>query len=262
MTSPSRRKRPTTVRAPSTAATSASDRRRPGLAWAAAALGLLLAAAAARAQAPPPPREPVWTPTPPASKGAVLQAAQRQPPGVRPPPDFRDLHEDTQFYQIQVDPPGPEVFFRLESEAQLFERQRQKDRDKKQGPFSTTADMFPEQVPLSKDRYAGRQWPPLPMLVEPAYVCHKRLLFQQLNEERYGWDLGAIQPFVSLGYFWFDAATLPYHLGSRPQCCHECSAGLCLPGDPVPYMIYPPEISTTGLMAEAATVVLLLVAFP
>ena len=38
-----------------------------------------------------------------------------------------------------------------------------------------------------------------------------------------------------------DVALCPYHFGDP---CREtdCSAGHCLPGDPVPYGCYPPEI--------------------
>ena len=89
---------------------------------------------------------------------------------------------------------------------------------------------------------------------EPAYVCFKRLLFEEKNAERYGWDLGVIHPFVSTAAFYWDVATLPYHLFTAPCRKFECSAGYCLPGDPVPYLLYPPEWSLTGLTAEALAV--------
>ena len=100
------------------------------------------------------------------------------------------------------------------------------------------------------------------MQVEPNYVCYGRLLFEAKNFDRYGWDLGLVTPVVSAGMFYFDVATLPYHLFTDP-CRHcECSAGYCLPGDPVPYLIYPPHWSLTGAMFEAGTIVALYAIFP
>jgi hypothetical protein len=191
----------------------------------------------------------------------IQTAAQRGVAGR--PGDARDLLiDDRPENQVQLDPPGPEVYFRLESEASFFERLKQRGYDQRKSPYDPNPDLFPDEKVISTDTYAGRQWPALPMLVEPAYVCHKRLLFEQRNEERYGWDLGAIQPFVSLAHFWGDAAMLPYHIASRPTCKHECSAGWCLPGDPVPYSLYPPEISCSGSFVEAATIIGLFVLFP
>jgi hypothetical protein len=176
--------------------------------------------------------------------------------------DPRDLLEETPVYPIQTDAPGPERLFRLESESALLERLRQQARDQRRSAYDTTGDLFPEEPVLSRETYAGRAWPPRSLLVEPGYVCYKRLLFEQRNAERFGWDLGAIQPLVSLGEFYFDLAVLPYNLASRPLCCFDCGAGYCLPGDPVPYVLYPPPISVTGGLAEAATVVALFVLFP
>ena len=55
---------------------------------------------------------------------------------------------------------------------------------------------------------------------------------------------------------------LPYHIGTQPCRCYECSAGYCLPGDPVPYLLYPPELSLSGFLLEAGTVVSLAAIFP
>ena len=75
-------------------------------------------------------------------------------------------------------------------------------------------------------------------------------------------DLGFVQPFVSTAEFYWDLATLPYHFWTNPCRCYECSSGYCLPGDPVPYLLYPPQISITGAMAEAGAIVGLLAIFP
>jgi hypothetical protein len=159
---------------------------------------------------------------------------------------------------IPLEPPGPERLFQLESEKSLMERMRQKALDK--GPDQRI--IFPKEEPLSRGVYPGRYFPMAVEVVEPHYLCYKRLLFEDLNSERYGWDLGIIQPVVSLGLFYKDLVLLPYHSFTRPCECYECSAGYCLPGDPVPYLCYPPEISVTGAVAEAAVVAALFAVFP
>ncbi len=98
--------------------------------------------------------------------------------------------------------------------------------------------------------------------MEPNYVWYKRPLFEQKNFERYGWDLQELSPVLSAGAFFMDVALLPYHVGTDPLRCGEANAGYCLPGDPVPLMLYPPEISVTGAFAEAGTIVALLAIFP
>ena len=49
---------------------------------------------------------------------------------------------------------------------------------------------------------------------------------------------------------------------TNPCRWYECSAGYCLPGDPVPYLCYPPQLSLTGSLAEIATGVALFAMFP
>jgi len=99
-------------------------------------------------------------------------------------------------------------------------------------------------------------------VVQPGYVWHRRLLFEQINSERYGWSMGIVQPAVSALHFYADVATLPYHVAQEPCCQGDTSAGKCLPGDPVPLLLYPPHYSLSGLSAEAAVITLLFIAFP
>jgi hypothetical protein len=99
-------------------------------------------------------------------------------------------------------------------------------------------------------------------LVEPGYVCHRRLLFEQPNFERYGYDYGILQPGISLGIFWYDTLSLPYHAFSRPCRNYDCSSGKCLPGDPVPLYLYKEPFSLTGLVAQTGVVLGGFFAFP
>ncbi len=52
-------------------------------------------------------------------------------------------------------------------------------------------------------------------------VCYGRLLFQQKNAERYGWDLGPLHPVLSGLVFFGDVATL--HRGLKTQTLLYCN---------------------------------------
>jgi hypothetical protein len=188
-----------------------------------------------------------------------------QPVGLYQPP-MRDAQrdtgrgpaDDTQEYQVQLEPPGPQRLFRLESEANVQERWRQEARER---PGQERIE-FPVETPVGEGRFVARTFPPGRLVVEPDYVCYDRMFFEDLNTERYGWDLGFIQPIVSTAHFYCDLLALPYRFGTDPCRCYECSAGYCLPGDPVPYLLYPPQLSLTGAIFEAGTTVGLLAIFP
>lgn len=162
-------------------------------------------------------------------------------------------------YQIQLDPPGLERISRLDSDLKLQERIAQETKIRE--PNERV--IFPEEPILSRETYYGRGgiWPRRTMVVEPNYVTHRRLYFQDLNAERYGWDLGVIHPLLCTAKFYYDFALLPLHIANDP-CGHDTSAGLCLPGDPVPFLVYPPEITFKGSVAEIATILALVAVFP
>lgn len=160
--------------------------------------------------------------------------------------------------KIQLEPPGPDrIFGRRDSDRTLQERMRQERRQQNLSPWE-----FPDEPVLSTQVYSGRVFPPMTETVEPNYLCYRRLYFEDKNSERYGWDLGIIQPFVSAGIFFWDTATLPYHLGTDPCRKYECNTGYCMPGDPVPYLLYPPIWSATGAAAEIGAVVAVAWIFP
>jgi hypothetical protein len=180
--------------------------------------------------------------------GALLGGTQARAQGLKGLPDVNEA--------IPTTPPTPEQLFRLESEAALRQRMIQEARRRK-----LPAPLFPAD-PKVEEEYIPRNFPPMVALVEPSYVCYGRLYFEQRNAERYGWDFGPVHPLVALGVFYFDVATLPYHLGTDPHRRCECSAGYCLPGDPVPLLLYPAELSLTGVAAEAAVIGAGLAIFP
>jgi hypothetical protein len=161
-------------------------------------------------------------------------------------------------YEPQLEAPGPHRLFRLESERSLFERMRQEALTQDQRRIE-----FPPEPDVGRGHpWEGRHYAQMAEVVEPCYQCYGRLYFEDLNSERYGWDLGWIQPFVSTAIFAKDVVMLPYHMATDPCRCYECNTGYCLPGDPVPYAIYPPGLSVTGLAAEGAAWVLVAAMFP
>jgi hypothetical protein len=167
------------------------------------------------------------------NQGAAAQRTAYQPPAGMPGGAPTD---EVQGYQIQLEPPGLErLQMSLQSEESLKERIRQENRQRV--PMERV--IFPEEPILSREVYYGRGpiWPERQEVAIPYFVCYKRLYFEEKNSERYGWDLGLLQPLISAGAFYADVVTLPYHMATDPCRCYECSAGYCLPGDPVPCLL-------------------------
>jgi hypothetical protein len=162
-----------------------------------------------------------------------------------------------------VNPPEPERVFRLESEGTLMERMA-KEAPEGRTPlglrYEFVSPSYPPVPPAVA--YVPRPWEPMPEIVEPAYLCYGRLYFEQINAERYGWDLGPLHPLISAGAFYLDLAMLPYNAATDPLRPYECNPGYALPGDPMPLLLYVPELSVSGALAEAAAVALMLVIFP
>ncbi len=166
--------------------------------------------------------------------------------------------EATTSFIVQVEPPPPERLFRLESEQKWRQRVIQETRERLPGDRV----VFPEEPILTQEKYAGRHWPKMHMVVEPYFVGFNRLYFQQVNFERYGWDLGPITSLLSALGFYKDLALVPYHIFSDPLRDFEYNTGYCLPGDPTPLLLYPPTTSALGLLGELGALGLVLVAFP
>jgi len=158
--------------------------------------------------------------------------------------------------------PKPEQVFRLESEPALLKRMAE-EATLGENPlglrYKFVSPTYPQAPPPG---VVERLWEPMPEIVEPAYLCYGRLYFEQINQERYGWDLGPLQPLISAGIFYFDLGALPYHAATDPPRRYECNTGYALPGDPMPLLLYLPQPSLTGVLAEGAAVALMLVIFP
>lgn len=178
-------------------------------------------------------------------QSAYVRTAAQMTGAVRP------SEEDVEF-NIRATLPDPHALFQRISEAQLFEQIRQEHNKR---PAPTRPAFFPEEPVVSKVPYAGRNFPRLVRRVEPGFVCHRRLFFEQPNWERQGWDLGILQPGVCLGVFYYDLLMLPSHFWTRPCEGFDCNSGKCLPGDPTPLLLYRDRWSITGLAAGIGTYV-------
>ena len=191
----------------------------------------------------------------------VVPAVAVQPPMPPVPPmaEPSNIPDVLKEYQNLLEPPSSEALFgHLDSERILELRMRQQAMQRT--PPDTV--QFPRNPPLSTKEFEGRSFAQQVAFAEPYQVFYHRLYFEELNSERYGWSLGFIQPLVSTLAFYKDAIFLPHNFMSYPCRRYENSAGYCLPGDPVPYILYPPEITITGSIYEAAIAVGLLAAFP
>jgi hypothetical protein len=187
-----------------------------------------------------------------------VTTARFQAPTPRPADSRRDEFAEESF--IQLEPPGLLRLSRLESDENILDRIRQEALQRVPNDQIT----FPDEPILSREQYYGRgkAWALRQVTAEANYVCYHKLFFEAKNSERYGWELGVLQPFVSAGVFFGDVALLPFHLATNPKQCCECSAGYCLPGDPVPLLIYPQEINLPNTAAEIAVIVALAAIFP
>ena len=182
--------------------------------------------------------KPVMQPVMPA------QVVEQQPKST----DLPKVTDASLNFQVLMEPPSFErLFGTLDSEKMLEARMRQQA---KQHVRRKMTCKFPYNPPLTTEKFQARAIPAGRMMAEPNFVCYNRLYFEDKNSERYGWDLGFIQPLVSTALFCKDVAFWPYQAASRPFQRSETSAGQCLPGDPVPYLIYPPDISASGGLLE------------
>ena len=167
-----------------------------------------------------------------------------------PDPNQLDPKEVRQIYEQRYGKlPGKLEVFRFESQGELERRilhELHRDDDAKE----LADNKFPSPPKLAADGtpFVSKtaSYPPVRALVEPGYVVHRRLYFEDKNSERYGWDLGIIQPVVSGLEFFKDVLVMPAKIASNPHERYDTSAGKCLPGSPVPYYLYPPEVDIWG----------------
>ena len=141
-------------------------------------------------------------------------------------------------------------------EKAVLDRLRKDEKEAGRDPFAKYKPelTFPSMPPVGGNvPYQPKtiSYPPMRVNHEPLYVVHRRLHFEEKNAERYGWDLGIIQPLVSAAYFYKDVLLWPNSLASGVAYGFwDTNVGKCLPGSPTPYMLYPPGLTITGTVVE------------
>ena len=123
---------------------------------------------------------------------------------------------------------------------------------RKTSPFPPLKPLVPAGTP-----YVAKtvHLPPGQVVYEPGFVVHNRLHFEERNAERYGWDLGLAQPFVSTISFYKNVLLWPNSVATSLVVGRmDTNAGKCLPGSPTPYYLYPQGLTITGGMAEGIVI--------
>lgn len=232
--------------------------------------------------APPPPPPSRYLPPEPTPAPAE-PVAHKQPvdvPGVAGPvppgpsvafkqPPGKIIPVDPKYVQL---PPREHIFTvynDLELEKAIMERLRQDliEQQKKYSPEAERYLVFPPLPVVSPPGVPYRPktvaYAPSKMIVEPGYVVHRRLHFEEKNAERAGWDLGPLSAVLGAGYFVRDALLWPQSLASGCVTGFwSTSAGKCLPGTPAPYYLYPVGLTVTGTAFETLVVATTAFIFP
>jgi hypothetical protein len=160
--------------------------------------------------------------------------------------DTEKEKEKTKPYTTTASLPEKPNIFRLESDAELDARILRETK-------ATKGDLLPTPTsPIGAGKvYQPKTvgYAPIRRNLEPNYVVHRKLFFEEANGERTGWDLGVIQPAVSTMHFFKDFLMLPHNLAAA-ACSNrwDTSAGKCAPNGYTPYYLYPPGFTVTGLM--------------
>ncbi len=218
---------------------------------------------------------PVAAQAPPAAAPGKLPDVKPSPEpspedkAAAPKPESKDAPPPIAVLDPRVAPIDRGRAFRLDDDAELNKRildelvefdRKKFETDKPGQKFVFEAEKYalppPAKVGATGVAYVPKTagYSPTAALIEPGYVVHRRLLFEEKNSERHGWDLGFIQPLVSTAAFYKDTLLYPAHVASNLYERYDTSAGKCLPGSPVPYYLYPEEITLFGATVGALAI--------
>lgn len=235
----------------------------------------ITAAPVVPAYLPPPPPASRYLPPDPVPVAApvvyqpesVKDARQDDPPSVSKKQETKIVPVDPKFIQL---PPRENIFMvynDLELEKAIMERIRQDLKSQvdpmtgkdKYNPEAERFLVFPALPAVSPPDVPYRPktltYAPSKVIVEPGYVVHRRLHFEEKNAERAGWDLGPLSTLVGAGYFYRDVVLWPQSLVSGCVTGFwSTNVGKCLPGSPSPYYLYPVGLTITGTAAETAVI--------
>ncbi len=209
-----------------------------------------------------PPTPVPWTTPVTAQPSAVPFSAQKTEPPLGDKRSFEEKERDDRAKLVYSS--RPEDVFALANdgtlERRIIERLREEERKAGRDPFAKYPKgiTFPPATPAGAGlSYVAKtaDYPPRQVDYVSGYVVHRRLHFEEKNAERYGWDLGILQPLVSAAYFYKDVLLWPNSLASGVAYGFwDTNMGKCLPGSPTPYYLYPPGLTITGSAVEGLVI--------
>ncbi len=129
----------------------------------------------------------------------------------------------------------------------------------------TAGDLPPNAAPRrpAQPAPASRGWANSLYQWQAPVLCHKRLYFEEVNLERYGYrTLGPLQPVLSGAHFFGAVLALPYNLTAANPCECVYTLGHYRPGSEVPRQIYWPKRSAIGAGGELGTIAGLILLVP
>lgn len=121
-------------------------------------------------------------------------------------------------------------------------------------PHNTAAEQL-EKLPVRQVMMGEtRNWALSTKEWEAPGVAYNPLYFEEPYLERYGYNYGALQPFISAGRFFGRIPALPYMIGAYPM--DECRypLGYARPGDCPPYQVEKLPYSGRGALFQSLTV--------
>lgn len=121
-------------------------------------------------------------------------------------------------------------------------------------PKNTAAahlDKIPRQVIVMG---TSRDWNLVTKEWEAPSVAYNPLYFEEPNLERFGYNYGVAQPFISAGRFFGRVALLPYMIGAYPLHEDRYALGYARPGDNPPYQVEKLPVSGRGAIFQSLAV--------
>lgn len=190
-------------------------------------------------------QEPVRPPSPLPAETKPLAQKPVQPPTTDQKNQLA-VEEEGRFT-----PPNRDQLYQVDSESTLAERIRQLRKSLSKTPLD-----FPDEDSMRiKTTLERRHFPESKAVEAASYVVYNPLYFQQINTERYGWELGVFQPLVGTAQFYGDVLLFPYKVAVNPPWACEANAGYALPGDAEPLRFLTPPFSWRGVAGEVGAAV-------
>lgn len=129
-------------------------------------------------------------------------------------------------------------------------------------PADVAAARFAAEPTFFDTERVGRPWLQYAYHWQASGLCHKPLYFEQPNLERYGYNCGIAQPFISAAHFFGTIPLLPYKMALDPPCECVYDLGYSRPGSCAPFECHVPRFSADALLVEGAVITGLIFLIP